>query len=391
MKTKQDELLIQEIKSVLVAKKHLIKRRANGALKYDYLVPGGYYHEQWDWDAFFMGVGLAAEISSEAIYLRNWALNYIINADDTGYSPGCVTPKGPESGHRKFVMKPFLAQGTYLAGKFLSDFSWIKPHWNMLRKIVLYRENHLWSKKYDLGMWTNAMESGADDNVAAFGFPDKTVLSTDVNTYIYREYVAMAKLAEILGKKSDALFFKKRAVDIKKNIRQYLWNNEDSIFYNLNTETGEHIKRISLSCFLPLWESLAPEKEGKTSVTRYILSSNHLWSQYGVRTLSKGDREYNNVNRIKPYSNWQGPVWPIANYFYLHVLLNYGFQKEAVVLAKKIFEIINTDIKTTGGMHENYNAETGKPLAAPNFVSWNLLVGNMLDEAYSKDNPFAIS
>lgn len=390
MKTKQDEILIQEIKAALAAKKHIVKRRANGALKYDYLVPGGYYKEQWDWDAFFMGVGLAAEISSEAIYLRNWALNYIINADSNGYTPGCVTPNGPESGHRKFVMKPFLAQGMYLAGKFLNEFSWVKLYWNKLIQIVLYREKHFWSNKYDLGMWTNAMESGADDNVAAFGFPDKTVISTDVNTYIYREYTAMAKLAKILGKKTDELFFKKRAEDIKRNMQRYLWNKQDSIYYNLNTATGEHIKRISLSCFIPLWESLAPEKDGKTSITRYILSPNHLWSQYGVRTLSKADHEYNNVNRIKPYSNWQGPVWPIANYFYLHALLNYGFQKDAIALAKKIIDLVNADIKTTGGMHENYSAETGKPLAAPNFVSWNLLVGNMLEEAIENKNPFKI-
>jgi hypothetical protein len=32
-------------------------------------------------------------------------------------------------------------------------------------------------------------------------------------------------------------------------------------------------------------------------------------------------------------------------------------------------------------MHENYHADTGEPLAAPNFISWNLLVAQMLGEA----------
>ena len=29
---------------------------ADGYLKYDYLIPAGYYHELWDWDGFFIGV-----------------------------------------------------------------------------------------------------------------------------------------------------------------------------------------------------------------------------------------------------------------------------------------------------------------------------------------------
>jgi hypothetical protein len=32
-------------------------------------------------------------------------------------------------------------------------------------------------------------------------------------------------------------------------------------------------------------------------------------------------------------------------------------------------------------MHENYHADTGAPLAAPDFISWNLLAAQMIDEA----------
>ena len=93
---------------------------------------------------------------------------------------------------------------------------------------------------------------------------------------------------------------------------------------------------------------------------------------------------------MKPHSNWQGPVWPIVNYLVMHALLQYGFRKNAKELAEIISRLCLEDIKKTGGMHENYNAETGKPLAAPNFVSWNLLVGQMISEAKSGNNPFRI-
>src|SRR3989344_7707061 len=224
---------IQQIKTSLAPFKAFIKRRAQGHIPYDYLVPAGPYQEQWDWDAFFMGVALAADIPSEAIYLRNWALNYIINARPSGKVAGCLTAKGYDE--RLNHMKPFLAQGAYLAGKFLKDYSWLKKHWKKLKKIVLYREKHMWNKKYDLGVWADSMESGADDNVALYGYPKLTVLGTDLNTFIYREYKAMSLLSEIIKKKKDFKFFQTRAEQVKKNIVKYLWDENDHIFYNIDT------------------------------------------------------------------------------------------------------------------------------------------------------------
>lgn len=75
----------------------------------------------------------------------------------------------------------------------------------------------------------------------------------------------------------------------------------------------------------------------------------------------------------------------------MQTLLNYGYQQEAITLAKIVSKLCLNDIEKTGGMHENYNAETGEPLAAPNFISWNLLVANMLYEAENNINLFALN
>ena len=147
--------LIKKIKATLAPYKAFIKRRARGHIPFDYLVPGGPYEEMWDWDAFFMGVALSSDITSEAIYLRNWTLNFIINAKGSGKVAGCLTAKGYDE--RLNNMKPFLAQGAYLAGKYLGDYSWLKKYWSKAKKIVLYREKHLWNKKYDLCVWYDSM------------------------------------------------------------------------------------------------------------------------------------------------------------------------------------------------------------------------------------------
>ena len=382
--------LEEQIKAALAVKRPQVKRKASGFIKHDYLVPAGPYEEQWDWDAFFIGMSLAADIPTEAIYLKNWALNYLERVRSNGFVAGLITPDGID--RRLKHIKPFLSQGCYFSAKALRDFSWIKPHWSKLKKVIDYRvgQNNKKNKKH-LSCWQNGMESGADNNVAIHNFRDGSVAGADLNTFLYREYLAMAEIAKELKLSRARQEYQQRAQELKKDIWHHLWDKKDEVFYNLDTHNGRLIKRVGYSSIIPLWEGIAPKKEGRRMIKRYLLNPKKLWSRHGMRTLAADDLEYNNTNIIKPFSNWQGPVWPLVNYFAIHALLNYGFKKEAKQLAIKVVRIVLADLKKSGGMHENYHAETGKPLAAPDFISWNLLVGQMIDQSRTGYNPFKIN
>ena len=39
---------------------------AEGAIKYPYLIPAGYYPQMWDWDGFFIGVHWANQDAADA-------------------------------------------------------------------------------------------------------------------------------------------------------------------------------------------------------------------------------------------------------------------------------------------------------------------------------------
>lgn len=379
-----DQQFLESVKNAFEPFKKGVKRSAQGELPYDYLVPSGVYEEQWDWDAFFMGIALSSENPQEAIYLKNWVLNFVHNAREDGFTPGCVTPKGRDE--RLHQMKPFLAQGALIASTHLQDFDWIEPVYETVKKIVLYREKHLWNQEYNMGVWFDSMESGADNNIAALNFPNSTVIATDLNTFIHKEYHAMSKIADSIGVQEDVKHFSERAEKIKDSINSLFWNDEDGAYYNIDSTTGKHIERISYNSIHPLWAHLAPDGRAKRFITTYVLNEDKLWSPYGIRTLAKDDPDYNNANIIKPYSNWQGPIWPIANYFYIHALLNYGFHNEALEVAKNVAKVCLRDIKKTGGMHENYDAKTGEPLAAPNFISWNILIPSLLESTLTGQN-----
>lgn len=364
---------------------------AEGYLKYPYLIPAGFYKQMWDWDGFFMGNHFVGIGKPE--YLKYWALNLIQGIDDEGYVSGGATTKGPRLIFGKFAMKPFLSQGVYFSSKAMDDFTWVEEHYDDLKKVLAYREKTQQDENTGVFFWDNAMQSGADNNPAMnyfFKEDHRSFLAPDASAFQYMEYMAQSKIAQMLGKYDDEALFLDKAQKLKHNINKYLWSEKDQVYYTVERETGDFYKRISYSSFVPLMAKLAPEEKGRETINRYLVNPDHMKAKYGLRSLSMQDPDYNNKNMIKPFSNWQGPVWPIANYIYSIGLKNYGFDEEIHWMAKTVGRLLLKDIERWNTMHENYNADTGEPLAPSNdhvdkdgnivgFISWNLCIQNVLE------------
>jgi alpha,alpha-trehalase len=364
---------------------------AEGYLEYPYLIPAGFYKQMWDWDGFFIGNHLSSIGKPE--YLKYWSLNLIAGIDSSGYVAGCATTEGPRAIFGKFAMKPFLSQGVYFASVKLNDFSWAEPYYDALMKVLEYRDRTQLDSTYNCYFWDNAMQSGADNNPAMNYFWEedhRSFLAPDASTFQLREIIAQALIAKQLGKNQDYSMLMKKAAKLEDAIEKYLWCEEDRIYYTVDRETGDFYKRVSYSSFIPLMQKLAPEDKGREMIERYLINPRHMKAKYGYRSLSLQDPDYNNKNVIVPFSNWQGPVWPIANYLYHIGLKNYGFDKEIDWLAETMGHLLLNDIKEWDSMHENYHADTGKPLAPAadyvdangkfvGFIGWNMCVRNILE------------
>jgi alpha,alpha-trehalase len=371
-------------------------RPAEGYLRHDYLIPGGYYKQMWDWDGFFIGCHLAAADKDNVRLLKDWVLNFVGSVDSTGYVSGCITTKGPRPIFGKFSMKPFLSQGALLAAEWGNDVSWITPNvYERLKAVIAYREATQRDAAYGLFFWNNAMQSGADNNVALTNDPRDAdaILATDINTFQLREYISMGEIAARLGHTADAALYAAKADGLKKAMLHRLWFPRAHSFFNIRRDDGKPVMRESYSNFVPLIEGdeLLPRAEGRRMIKDYLLNKHVMQGRFGFRSLSADDSAYNNKAIITPYSNWQGPVWIVANYLYFTALEKYGFEKEAKELGVELGELVLRDIAMCGSMHEDYDADTGAPLAptaeqSPNgvftgFVGWDLLVQDMLEEA----------
>jgi alpha,alpha-trehalase len=231
------------------------------------------------------------------------------------------------------------------------------------------------------------MESGADNNAALVRRYHNSMAAADVNAFMVLDYRAMAELATRLsrtvrlGRTEDAAAFRERARRLADAIQAHLWVANAAIYSDYDAVERALARRVTYSDLVPLWAGLASPEQARAMIERHVFEPRELWAPHGIRSLAADDPAYNNENVLKPYSNWQGPIWPHANWMFMHALMRYGYREAALDVAVRVTRVCLADLERNGMMHENYHADTGAPLAAPDFISWNLLVAQMIDEA----------
>jgi putative isomerase len=361
--------------------KDTVLKPARGILKHPYLVPSGPYFQLFDWDMYFMGVALSYDGKGKplATSVEDFLEFVDENADERGYTPREIAPDGlwalPE------MCKPFLAQAAVRASLTVGDFQWISPYYKKLADTLRFWED---TRRAPDGLfrWFNGVESGVDNNPAVSDHPAGVTEGVDLQCYIEREYRAMEVISAKLGKMNDAANYRRKADALSQLVQQKMWSPADSMFFNIDSRTGQFIRVKEWTDFVPLWAGVAAPSQARQTVESHLLNAGEFWSHNGVRTLSADERLYNPVSGY-----WRGPVWVISSYLLMHGLMNYGHRKEAQTLAEETVKLLVQDLEKTGGMNECYNPETGAPAAGGHFLSWDLLSEHMVQEAETGADP----
>jgi hypothetical protein len=379
-----DEGGITEISQLFASHgfKNNVVKPPGGLLHHEYLVPSGPYFQLFDWDMYFMGVALSYDGISGPLVgsVEDFLDNIDMSWNNEGYVPRIITADAyvgePE------MCKPFLAQAALRASETSGDYQWIKPYYSALKASIGFWENYRRAPD-GLFLWYNGMESGVDNGPAISD--DGTTEGVDLQVYIYREYQALSVIARELGHPDEELDFKGRASTLASLIQDRMWSEDDGIYYNIDSKTGLEIPIKTWVSFLPLWASIPTAAQADRMIHDHLLNPREFWSANGIRTLSADEAFYDPNDGY-----WQGPIWLVSNYLVMHGLMNYGFQTEAQTLAEESVNLLVADIKKSGGMNECYNPESGAPTAGGDFVSWDLLGEDILDEALSGNDPTSL-
>jgi hypothetical protein len=134
--------------------------------------------------------------------------------------------------------------------------------------------------------------------------------STEVNSECYAALVAITRLANLLGKKSEAQRFEREAAALREAINRHLLDPRTGLYYlNIDVD-GKPRSNVTADMLFPVLMGVADHDTAARIVSRLSVPS--FWTEAGIRTVPRDDLEYS------PTRSWGllGGVWVGMNFIY---------------------------------------------------------------------------
>lgn len=409
------------IKDYLFEKLDKVMKEPYACYKYPFVDPGSAYNGNlWDWDTFWavyamIGVeencDVAPDFKEKLIECgKGNVKNFLEFQLEDGYIPMAVMNpnENPPYLIRKHLEgeilnmhKPFLCQQVCLVSGYSGSFDWIKGDIAKLKKYLECYDRYYLNERCGLYVWADDVMIGVDNDPSTFGRPRFTTASIYLNSFLVREFKAMAKICAAFGMDDDKKYYTEKAEKLAEAIRNECYDKRDKIFYSVDVDiktrpydifhkglgvfwNSLYIKVRCWSSFLPMLVGVAT-KEQAAALRDHIMDTETFLSPGGIRSLSYDEKMYNLEPTGNP-SNWLGPIWIITQYAVFRGLMNYGYKEEAKVICERTLKLLGDDLRKSGDLHEYYNPETREPIMNPGFVNWNVLAINMADELAGKES-----
>ena len=228
---------------------------------------------------------------------------------------------------------------------------------------------------------SHILTSGLDDYPRAQP-PHPGELHLDLISWMGLMTRSMRRLASFLGETDDAKEFRGYEDGIRANIDVLHWEESEDAYCDATIDDYEETVRVChkgyVSIFPFLTGMLTPDAPHLGAVLDLIGDPKHLWSPYGVRSLSKQDPHYGTGENY-----WRSPVWVNINYLVLENLLRVAQAKGPHrAQAAKIYEELRVNLVetvfrswgATGFAWEQYSPDDGRGQRTQHFTGWTSLV-----------------
>jgi len=186
-------------------------------------------------------------------------------------------------------------------------------------------------------------ESGFDISFrfGAYGAATHHYAPDCLNSLLYKTEQDMAQISQWLGKSSDAANWKARAETRKKNVDQYLWDQEAGLFFDYNVENGKRSTYRYLTTYYPLWAGLATAEQAKALVKNLA-----VFEQPGGLAMSPEESG----------AQWDYPYgWAPVELLTIQGLRRYGYNADADRISLKFLSTVMENFERDGTIREKYN------------------------------------
>ncbi|KAF2810728.1 glucosidase I [Mytilinidion resinicola] len=225
------------------------------------------------------------------------------------------------------------------------------------------------------------LTSGLDDYPRAQP-PHPGELHVDLISWVGMMIRSLKRIATILGYADDVTEISGYEEAIIRNIDDLHWDDKEKTYCDATIDDYEESVHVChkgyISIFPFLTGLLPPDSPRLGAILDLIHDPEELWSEYGLRSLSKSDELYGTGENY-----WRGPIWMNMNFLAVKQLLDLAqaagpHQKRArkiyTELRENLVDTVYESWKETGFAWEQYNPETGKGQRTQHFTGWTSLV-----------------
>ena len=349
-------------------------------LPYPYIVPGGRFNEIYYWDSYFTMLGL--QLHSEIDVIQSMIDNFSWLIDQFGFIP---------NGNRSYFLSrsqpPFYAQmlrllqqqkGESVILDYLPSLLREYDYWSdasvhetkhkvniaggsmaryydrsdTARQEMYGDDLHLLEKeKADVSFQElrSACESGWDfssrwqaDATRLYTTCTTDLLPVDLNCLIYDMELLISEAYTLLGAVSQSSEYSSKALNRKKLIMQYCWNDQLGYFSDYDHVAGAIRSTVSCAGMYPLYFGIANQNQAERAI---VVLENELLRAGGLLTTT-----------IYSGQQWDAPNgWAPLQWMSVMGLHRYGFIQLAKEIATRWIHLNEKVYANTGKFVEKYN------------------------------------
>jgi hypothetical protein len=325
-----------------------------------------YYVGVWQWDAYFHALAYR-HVDHK---LAHDQLRIVIDHQRVdGMIPDAIHDEGTVTRltfpiEADVTKPPLLAWATWKLYEVDHDREFLDEIYE-----PIVRWNNWWFEKNDadgdgLCEYHHPYSSGLDDSpLWDDGMP---VEAPDLNTYLFLQLEALAKIARVLDLKEDAERWATQAEEMAARLVRNMWDEASGYFWANRIVNKEHVRvnvRTPFNLF-PLITGGLPQAINEQLIA-HLTNEREFWSRYPVPTVALDDPKFD------PLTMWRGPTWVNVNYLLIEGLQRTGYTDLARELRRRTLDMISLH----DDIYEYYQPETGEnPPKAASIFGWSAAV-----------------
>ena len=283
-------------------------------------------------------------------YFRWWTYRKHVKETPDGYVITEFLPKVPWSGKENTICCPaghHFYEGRWLRnGKYLDDYAvfWFRKggaprqysFWAAdaiyARYLVRHDEKRVIDLLDDLVRNYEAWEKARllpdglfwqiDDRDGMEVSVGKSGKRATINSYLYGDAAAIARIAELAGKTDLAAQYREKSARLKRLVQERLWDPEAQFFKVLPRVEGARFADVrELHGFTPWYFNLPEPGKGYEVAWKQLMDPQGFYAPFGPTTAEQRHPGFK-VSYEGHACQWNGPSWPYATAVTLTAMAN---------------------------------------------------------------------